>query len=123
MNRAKDFIIELSGTYLTNENELNKDSERNEEEKKSIDINKESTRILVVTHGGFIMEFMNVVRNLQGMAPIYNNSSKNTSITIVKFEKGKDGKLAASVLLENDNSHLNEQVAKKEEKKVLGERG
>ena len=57
------------------------------------------------------------------MAPIYNNSSKNTSITIVKFEKGKDGKLAASVLLENDNSHLNEQVAKKEEKKVLGERG
>ena len=65
MNRAKDFIIELSGTYLTNENELNKDSERNEEEeKKSIDINKESTRILVVTHGGFIMEFMNVVRNL-----------------------------------------------------------
>lgn len=59
------------------------------------------------------MEFMNVIRSLQGMGPIYNNSAKNTSISIIRFSKsfiktkvGINEKIMPQVILENDNSHL-----------------
>lgn len=42
-------------------------------------------KILVVTHGGFIMEFMNVVRSLRGKAPILNNNARNTAVYVVRF--------------------------------------
>jgi len=43
----------------------------------------------MITHGGFIIEFMNVVRNLQegtDVAPIKKECPKNTAITVIKFE-------------------------------------
>ena len=59
------------------------------------------------------MEFMNVVKSLNGKQPIYNNNAKNTSVSIIKFKKkmvktkqGNKEKLSAVVTLENDNSHL-----------------
>jgi len=71
---------------------------------------KEKAKVLVITHGGFIMEFLNVVRSLKGLMPIFNNVAKNTSLTIIEFNmeksKAKGMKLMPKVLMENDNSHL-----------------
>ena len=63
-------------------------------------------RILVVTHGGFIGEFMNVVRRLMGKPPVYSNNAKNTAMYIVQFDRNAKGGLKPKVLLENDNSHI-----------------
>ena len=62
--------------------------------------------VLVVTHGGFIGEFLNVVRKLSGRPAVYNNSAKNTAMYIVKFERNAKDGLKAKILLENDNAHL-----------------
>ena len=62
--------------------------------------------MLVVTHGGFIGEFLNVCRKLAGRQPVYNNSAKNTAMYVIKFERNAKDGLKSSVLLENDNSHL-----------------
>ena len=61
---------------------------------------------MVVTHGGFIGEFFNVVRKLAGRQAVYNNSAKNTAMYIVKFERNAKDGLKSRTLLENDNSHL-----------------
>lgn len=79
-------------------------------------------RILVVTHGGFIMEFMNAVRVMDGKQPIENNSARNTSIYIIQFalqgwkkglakpftsqKGGAKPKIIPTVIKENDNAHL-----------------
>ena len=63
-------------------------------------------RVLMVAHGGFIGEFFNVVRKYQGKPPIYNNSAKNCAIFCVRFQRNAKGGLTPTVVLENDNSHL-----------------
>ena len=40
-------------------------------------------RVLVVTHGGFIGEFMNVVRSLFAKPAIYANNARNTAMYVV----------------------------------------
>jgi broad specificity phosphatase PhoE len=40
-------------------------------------------RVLIVTHGGFIGEFMNVVRALLVKPAIYANNARNTAMYIV----------------------------------------
>lgn len=41
------------------------------------------------------MEFMNVVRSMQGKGPIYNNNARNTALYVIKFSfekvKSKSG--------------------------------
>ena len=81
----------------------------------------------MVTHGGFIGEFLNVVRKLSGRAAVYNNSAKNTAMYIIKFERNAKGGLKARILLENDNAHLllkinptdTDQEDQEEEKKAV----
>ena len=70
-------------------------------------------KILVVTHGGFIMEFLNAVRAMMSKTPIFNNNAKNTAIYVIKFKKetkrtskGVSTKIIPQVIVENDNSHL-----------------
>eukprot|EP00347_Sterkiella_histriomuscorum_P004203 403361353 len=87
-------------------------------------------KLLVITHGGFIMEFMNAVRLLQGKQPIENNSARNTSIYIIQFKQQikkqikstsamkQQMQLVPTVILENDNSHLKDLKAMTQGKNV-----
>lgn len=67
---------------------------------------------LVVSHGGFIMEFVNSFKAL--MDPKYvdqfKNNTKNTSITIFKITETTPGKLDFKITLQNDNTHLAQSV-------------
>ena len=75
-------------------------------------------KFLIVTHGGYIMEFLNVVCYRNGtLKPVQNNDSLNCSITIVvgccKKTKGKclsdcldDSCLEIKICKKNDTSHL-----------------
>ena len=90
MNRAENFLTEISDELL---------------QKKPTGEVKQK-KLLIVTHGGFIGEFLNVVRKLAGRQPIYNNSAKNTAMYIIKFERNAKSSLKARILLENDNEHL-----------------
>lgn len=62
-------------------------------------------KILAVSHGGFIMEFLNVYNFLNNnIEPIYNEKIKNCAITIFGLNhNNKEIKL----LLENYNDHIN----------------
>ncbi len=72
-------------------------------------------RILVVSHGGYIMEFHNIVNYLsRGEKPVYNNSAKNCSLHVFRVEYEGDPskdidnkKIRIECLVNNDNSHLN----------------
>jgi len=66
----------------------------------------QSVRVLTVTHGGFIGEFLNVVKLLEGKQPVYDNSAKNTAMFIVRFQRNAKGSLKPTLLMKNDNSHL-----------------
>ena len=74
-------------------------------------------KILAVTHGGFIMEFVNVYREMKGLGMCEKNIAKNTAIYVFHIEctnckgvcKGvscKAKKIAITLTKENDNSHL-----------------
>ena len=41
--------------------------------------------MLVVTHGGFIMEYLNAVRLMSGRQPLFNNNARNTALFVIKF--------------------------------------
>jgi len=72
-------------------------------------------KILVITHGGFIMEMMNVFRSLNKEKIVENNKAKNSSITVYSvfckncgskcYQKCKN-EIEFKLLLDNDNSHL-----------------
>lgn len=62
-------------------------------------------KVLVVSHGGWIMEFINVIREIRGQAPVYANKSKNTAIYIYRFKKSGN-KIIPSMVVENDTKHL-----------------
>eukprot|EP00826_Nyctotherus_ovalis_P044834 TRINITY_DN4882_c0_g1_i7.p2 TRINITY_DN4882_c0_g1~~TRINITY_DN4882_c0_g1_i7.p2 ORF type:complete len:200 (+),score=97.18 TRINITY_DN4882_c0_g1_i7:200-799(+) len=86
---------------------------------KKVDAKKSLPKVLAVTHGGFIMEFVNVYREIKGMGVSEKNIAKNTAIYAFQVAcancKGicrntstscKDKKLAVTMLKENDNKHL-----------------
>ena len=67
---------------------------------------------LVVTHGGFIMEFTNAIRWLADptFEDKFNNNSKNTSISIYKLEQqitSPPARLTFEIPLLNFNDHVN----------------
>ena len=62
--------------------------------------------MLTVTHGGFIGEFLNVVKLLEGRQPVYDNSAKNTAMFIIRFERNAKDGLKPKLIMKNDNSHL-----------------
>lgn len=90
MDRAESFLTEITDELLP--------------KKGSTEIKQK--QILVVTHGGWIGEFLNVVRKLGGRQAIYNNSAKNTAMYIIKFERNAKSGLKPRIILENDNEHL-----------------
>ena len=104
-----------------------------EERKNEEDFNKENvSRILMITHGGFIMEFLNVVRSMKEEPLYFNNDSRNTALYVIKIYcsnctsksesdiesmptsisacvcKKENSKLVFEFLIYNDDSHLSE---------------
>ncbi|CAK78968.1 unnamed protein product (macronuclear) [Paramecium tetraurelia] len=68
------------------------------------DLKQNNITVLLVTHGGFIMEFMNQINYMiNKKQPVYNNSALNCSITIVKYilPKGE-----VKIVTQNDASHI-----------------
>lgn len=72
-------------------------------------------KILVVTHGGYIMEFFNVINSRKSnQKPIFLNNTKNCSINmlqitgkITKNTLGKETKdITYKIVLRNEDSHL-----------------
>ena len=63
-------------------------------------------KVLVVTHGGWIGEFNNVVKVLSGRQPTYTNNAKNCALYVYNIERNAKGGLKARCLIDNDNSHL-----------------
>ena len=96
MARARTFLNNIIDLYLFSKGE---------------DTKKESSKcpkVLAVTHGGFIKEFVNVYREIKGMG-ISEEIAKNTAIYIFYIEsKNIDKQFTINMILENDNSHLNE---------------
>lgn len=62
-------------------------------------------KILVVSHGGWLMELRNVMRQRQGMPEYYANTSKNTALYVVRFTRSEQG-VDIRYMLTNDASHL-----------------
>lgn len=78
------------------------------------DHSKETNRVLVVTHGGFIMELINVIRNKKGLEMDAKNNSFNTAVYVIKIycsscggicNKCGQNKLEYDFIIFNDNSH------------------
>lgn len=64
-----------------------------------------NVRVLLVSHGGWIMEFLNVLRELKGQRAVYANKSQNTAVYVIRVER-RGGRVLATTVLENDTSHL-----------------
>ena len=62
--------------------------------------------ILVVSHGGWIMEFLNVIRETKRQPPLYQNKSKNTALYMYRIRK-KGQTFSVTSVIQNDISHLN----------------
>lgn len=62
-------------------------------------------KVLVVSHGGCIMELNNVIREFKHQPSVYANIAKNTSLTVIRISQ-KGGKLTFFEVLSNDTSHL-----------------
>lgn len=83
-SRARNFLLEITGRFIIDR----------------------PTKVLVVSHGGWIMELVNTIREIRGQVPVYANKSKNTALYIYRFRKAGN-KLATNAVLENDTKHLN----------------
>lgn len=74
-------------------------------------------KILLITHGGFIMELVNVIRNKKGFKIFNRNDAKNTALYVIRIycsicgkvcqSKERCGKLEYDFVIYNDNSHCN----------------
>lgn len=64
-------------------------------------------KILVITHGGFVMELFNAIAWRQDKRkPVLRNDTLNCSINVIKVTLGRNGKENFKVIRKNDVSHL-----------------
>lgn len=80
------------------------------------------SRVLVITHGGFIMEFLNVIRNRKKLAIKFENNSKFSSIYVIKIycftcggkckinSNKSDCRLEYDLIVYNNTTHLGKKV-------------
>ena len=100
--RVKDFIKDIAGRHIV--------TKKVEEERKGEEEKKESShtpRVLCVTHGGLIMEFLNYVDTFLagGAEASRTNKAKNCAIFVFSVTM-KDTGLHIETLVENDVDHL-----------------
>lgn len=89
-------------------------------EKKYIGYNKSTLkRVLLVTHGGLIMELLNVIRHKKGISPKHLNDTKFTGLYCVRIycgvcggecEDKKDCYLEYDFVIFNSSSHLGKKI-------------
>jgi len=82
--RARDFLMEVVSRHLTT---------------------TPTGKVLVVSHGGCIMELNNVIRSLKHQPSIHANIAKNTAVYVFRVSR-KSGNLSFVEVLCNDTSHL-----------------
>jgi hypothetical protein len=101
---------EVKRTEMKKTNGKKADGEKGE-------IKKVLSRVLAVTHGGFIMEFVNLYRSIREMGICERNIAKNTAIYafqigcanckgVCKETLCKDKRITINMIKENDNKHL-----------------
>ena len=121
--RAKDFLHnDIIQNYFRSEK---KEEEKTDDELAQFnnqlkEAQPKSLDFLVVSHGGFIMEFINAVKLHQDpqYQDKFNNNIKNTALCIFNLSQnlddpfaGKDKpKVAIRLTLQNDNSHLQQSM-------------
>lgn len=103
--------------YLFSKDEFSKNMSRIY---KGYDPDLNYPRVLLVTHGGFIMEFLNNIRQKKNIRIKFINDSKNTSLYIIKiycincggvcYSKDKNCKMDFDMILFNDIEHLGKLV-------------
>jgi hypothetical protein len=82
------------------------------------------TRVLLISHGGFIMEFLNNIRQKKNIRIKFINDSKPTGLYIIKiycnvcgpvcYSKDDNCKIELDTILFNDADHLGSLVPLKE---------
>lgn len=82
--RARDFLMEVVGHHLTT---------------------IPPVKVLIVSHGGCIMELNNVIRSFKHLPSIHANIAKNTALYVFRVSQ-ENGKLSFFEVLSNDTSHL-----------------
>ena len=98
MLRAQSYINSITEEFLP--------SKASVKASKGQVASKSNIKVLTVTHGGFIGEFLNCVKLLEGKQAVYDNSAKNTAMFIVRFERNAKDGLKPKLIMKNDNSHL-----------------
>ena len=98
--RVKDFLKDIAARHIA--------PKKAEEERKGEEEKEGATpRVLCVTHGGLIMEFLNYVDSLKsgGEEVTRTNKAKNCAIFVFAVTI-KDSGLHIETLVENDVDHL-----------------
>ena len=126
-SRARNFIqTEIVAKFFRNKNH---EESKSPFEQNIHEIKPKNLQILVVSHGGFIMEFVNAIKYFQSPETHedkFKNNTKNTSITIFRLTQDlsdKADRIKYDITLQNDNSHLEMTIPRlnqKYRKKALG---
>lgn len=82
--RARDFLMEVVNRHLST---------------------SPPVKLLIVSHGGCIMELLNVIRMLKHQPSIHANIAKNTALYLFRVSR-KSGNPSFTEVLSNDTAHL-----------------
>jgi len=103
-NRADKFIEVLLEKYIHNKEDVNVPKQEGFEESKEGE--KVIPKILVVTHGGWIMELFNAINYRKSkVEPVLLNNTPNCSVNILRISK-QDVEIIYEIVSRNDNTHL-----------------
>jgi len=109
-NRAEKFIEGLLAKYIHNKNVNIPKQEGAVEESKGEDNGKSNEgvpKILVVTHGGWIMELFNAINyRVSKIEPVLLNNTMNCSVNILRISASENNEVMYEIVRRNDVTHL-----------------
>ena len=83
-------------------------------------LNNNLPRILILSHSGFILEFLNVIRQRKKVSPKFISDTKQTALFVIKiycfvcggvcYSKSKDCQLEYDLIVYNNTNHLGKKV-------------
>ena len=110
--RAEKFIEGLLEKHIQNKNvnipkqegvEIIEESKLEENGK----VKEEVKKILVVTHGGWIMELFNAINyRVSKIEPVLLNNTMNCSVNILRISASEDNGILYEIVSRNDVAHL-----------------
>jgi len=97
-SRAKDFLV----NEVINKHLLIKEEEKSGHESPPVQ------NMLVVTHGGFIMEFLHVVKKFQDQryVEVFKNNAKNGCLFVFNLVSKNNKFPTFSIEIDNDAAHM-----------------